>query len=69
MDSHSCLLLRVVVIYLFADTSKLPASNPEGSMASRDAKKGAQNDQHADFDWAGYMTKVKVNIGSQPVYL
>jgi tetratricopeptide (TPR) repeat protein len=45
-------------IYLFADTKKIETQKPEGPMASRDTKKPAA----ADFDWDGYLKKVKANI-------
>lgn len=53
----SCLLL-LLGIYLFADTKKIETEKPAGPMAARDAQKPAAQ----DFDWDGYMKKVKANI-------
>jgi tetratricopeptide (TPR) repeat protein len=54
-----CLVL-VIGIYLFADTKKIQTEKPAGPMASRDAKKEAA----PDFDWDGYLLKVKANISN-----
>ena len=54
-----CIAL-LVGIYLFADTKKIQTEKPGGPMASRDEKKDAA----PQFDWDGYMKKVKANISS-----
>lgn len=48
-------------IYLFADTKKIVTEKPAGPMAARDAQKPAAN----EFDWDGYMKKVKAHITNQ----
>lgn len=53
----ACALL-VTGIYLFADTKKLETPKPAGPMASRDARK----DTAPEYDWAGYLKKVKAPI-------
>ena len=55
-----CTIL-LIGIYLFADTKKIVTDKPAGPMASRDAQKPAAS----DYDWEGYLTKVKANIKSQ----
>jgi tetratricopeptide (TPR) repeat protein len=53
----SCIVL-LLGIYLFADTKKIETEKPAGPMAARDAQKPAAQ----DFDWDGYLKKVKANI-------
>ena len=50
----------LIGIYLFADTKKIQTEKAAGPMASRDAKKEAA----PEFDWDGYLRKVKANISS-----
>ena len=54
-------LVLLFGIYLFADTKKIVTDKPAGPMAARDAQKPAPN----EFDWEGYMKKVKANITNQ----
>jgi tetratricopeptide (TPR) repeat protein len=56
----SCSLL-VIGIYLFADTKKPSREKADRPLASRDAKKPAEE---PTYDWAGYLAKVKANISS-----
>ena len=55
----SCTIL-LIGIYLFADTKKIQIEKPAGPMANRDAQK----ESAPDFDWDGYMKKVKSSIAS-----
>ena len=48
-------------IYLFADTKKIVVEKAGGPMASRDKAKK----EEAEFDWDGYMKKVKANISNR----
>jgi tetratricopeptide (TPR) repeat protein len=48
----------LIGIYLFADTKKIETDKPAGPMAARDAQKPAAQ----EFDWDGYLSKVKANI-------
>ena len=50
-------IVLLLVIYLFADTMKPHKDKPAAPMANRDVAK-----ETPEFDWQGYMTKVKVNI-------
>jgi len=54
----ACVTL-LIGIYLFADTKKIETAKPAGPMATRDEKHATPT---ADYDWEGYMKKVKVNI-------
>lgn len=60
----SCTII-LLGIYLFADTKKIETEKPAGPMAARDAQKPAAQ----DFDWDGYLKKVKANIGSDTLNL
>lgn len=55
-----CTIL-LIGIYLFADTKKIVTDKPAGPSASRDVQK----ETTPEFDWEGYLTKVKANISSQ----
>ena len=52
----------VIGIYLFADTKKIETAQSGGPMASRDAKKESAA---PEFDWEGYLKKVKAHITNQ----
>ena len=51
----------LVGIYLFADTHKIASEKPAGPTASRDTQK----EQVPEFDWDGYLKKVKSAITNQ----
>lgn len=55
----SCTVI-LLGIYLFADTKKIETEKPAGPMAARDAQKPAA----PDFDWDGYLKKVKGSIAN-----
>jgi tetratricopeptide (TPR) repeat protein len=48
----------LIGVYLFADTKKIITDKPAGPEATRDEKKNTA----PEFDWDGYLKKVKVNI-------
>jgi len=51
-------MVMLIGIYLFADTKKIVTDKPAGPLASRDAEKQSA----PEFDWEGYLKKVKANI-------